>query len=244
MALTERIRTIVDRLRWQDQEFATKLGLSKATLSQRFAKSNWSIDEVISITELTGYSLYWLCQGLGPEKERDVIKAIDELALPMVHHHVLRYFLFSCRTGLRISDVTRLTWEHINEHNITMPMHKNRKRKKKMINMPITEERELLPEYNPKCKTIFDCYADAVTNRLLKDIARDAKIKKKITYHMSRHTFATTFLEGGGSVEVLQDLMDHEDITTTMIYSHMTDKRKREQKEKAFAKHPPQPLTD
>jgi integrase/recombinase XerD len=154
---------------------------------------------------------------------------------PEAHKHVLRYFLFSCRTGLRISDITRLTWEHIHEHNIIMPMYKNRKRKKKMINMPITAERELLPEYNAQTKTIFDCYADAVTNRLLKDIARDAKIKKKITYHMSRHTFATTFLEGGGSVEVLQDLMDHEDIGTTMIYSHMTDKRKREQKEKAFS---------
>jgi len=40
MALTERIRTIVGRLKWQDQELATKLGLSKATLSQRFAKSS------------------------------------------------------------------------------------------------------------------------------------------------------------------------------------------------------------
>lgn len=43
------------------------------------------------------------------------------------------------------------------------------------------------------------------------------------------------YTEGGGSVEVLQDLMDHENISTTMIYSHMTDKRKREQKEKAFS---------
>lgn len=83
MALSERIRQIVERMKWQDQEFAEKLGMSKQTLSQRFSKSNWTMEEIVQITEISGFSIYWICQGLGPEKEIDVISAIEMQALPM-----------------------------------------------------------------------------------------------------------------------------------------------------------------
>lgn len=149
--------------------------------------------------------------------------------------HVLRSFLFSCRTGLRISDIIRVKWEHLQGDRLIMPMHKNRNRKNKMIDIPLTRERELIPPFNPTTPTVFDCYNFALMNRRLKVIGSACGIQKNIEYHMSRHTFATTFLEGGGSVEVLQTLLGHEDINTTMVYVHMTDKRQREQKEKAFA---------
>jgi site-specific recombinase XerD len=83
---------------------------------------------------------------------------------------------------------------------------------------------------------IFHTYADPVTNRLLKEVAIKCGIKKRLTFHISRHTFGTLFLERGGRVEVLKELMGHSDIDTTMVYVHMSDKRKTEQKKEAFDK--------
>ncbi|MNY74644.1 Tyrosine recombinase XerD [compost metagenome] len=47
------------------------------------------------------------------------------------------------------------------------------------------------------------------------------KIQKKVTFHVARHTFATSFLRAGGQVEKLQLLLGHSDINQTMIYSHI-----------------------
>lgn len=77
MSLNERIRAILMRKKWQDQELARKLGMSKAVLSQRFSKSNWTLDEIKSICEWTGYSLQWIVDGYGPELDENLNEAID-----------------------------------------------------------------------------------------------------------------------------------------------------------------------
>jgi integrase/recombinase XerD len=76
---------------------------------------------------------------------------------------------------------------------------------------------------------IFDCYSDPVTNRYLKDIATLLKIPKLITFHTSRHTFATLFLERTNDLASLQKLMGHASITQTMVYAHVSEVKKREQ---------------
>jgi site-specific recombinase XerD len=47
------------------------------------------------------------------------------------------------------------------------------------------------------------------------------KIQKKVSFHVARHTFATSFLRAGGQVEKLQKLLGHSDIKQTMIYVHI-----------------------
>ena len=66
-------------------------------------------------------------------------------------------------------------------------------------------------------------------NAYLKEIAVGCKIKKTLTFHLARHTFATTFLISGGKVEVLQKLLSHSRIDTTMIYVHITRDVERKQ---------------
>ena len=63
----------------------------------------------------------------------------------------------------------------------------------------------------------------------MKDIARICGIKKRVTFHVGRHTFATQFLIIGGKVEVLQKLMGHSKMETTMIYVHIVDTQKEDQ---------------
>ncbi|WP_278035921.1 tyrosine-type recombinase/integrase [Flavobacterium nitratireducens] len=64
-------------------------------------------------------------------------------------------------------------------------------------------------------------YADQHINDELKKIMLILKIHKKVTFHVARHTFATSFLRAGGQVEKLQKLLGHSDISQTMIYVHI-----------------------
>jgi site-specific recombinase XerD len=58
-------------------------------------------------------------------------------------------------------------------------------------------------------------------NRSVQDIAIKLEINKPISFHVGRHTFATSFLRAGGKVEQLQPLLGHSKINTTMIYVHI-----------------------
>lgn len=132
------------------------------------------------------------------------------------HKNILTRFLFSCFTGLRISDVDNLKEENIIADTLAFTSVKTGKFQR--INLNESAKKYIDP------KTIFpEGYTGEYINRQLKDIAKICGIRKNITYHVSRHTFATNFLICGGRVEHLQKILGHSKITDTMIYVHIVD---------------------
>ena len=64
------------------------------------------------------------------------------------------------------------------------------------------------------------------TNRYLKEIAKVAGVNKVVTFHMARHTFATTItLQQGIPIETVSKMLGHASLTTTQIYAKVLDKK-------------------
>jgi integrase/recombinase XerD len=129
---------------------------------------------------------------------------------------ILDRFLFSCFTGLRISDIKAITEDNFIENTIVFTAVKTGKFQR--IPMNISCKKYIHP------KIIFkDDWSEEYINRELKKIATLLGIRKKISFHVARHTFATNFLICGGRVEHLQKILGHSKITDTMIYVHIVE---------------------
>lgn len=145
---------------------------------------------------------------------------------------LLRYFLFSCYTGLRISDVSLITWKNVHDDMLIYIPYKT-KRGNKEVKVPLTIEKKYLPEFQPGTQPLFQTFSHPVTNRYLKKAADRVGIKKNVTFHTARHTFGSLMAEGGHLPET-QKMMGHGSIKTTMEYVHTSSRNIINAKNKRF----------
>lgn len=149
-----------------------------------------------------------------------LINIYETNQLPIYQHKVLEYFLFSCYTGLRFSDIETANSSNISDKMyIYTPIKSINKLKK--VKVPLSDR--AINIVNGKKGLLFDTRCNQKVNVLLKDIAESAEINKHLSFHVARHTFATSFLSLGGKVEVLQKIMGHSKLETTMIYVHILE---------------------
>ncbi|WP_039053684.1 site-specific integrase [Sphingobacterium sp. T2] len=140
---------------------------------------------------------------------------------------VLKAFLFSCFTGLRISDVyeSNKSWM-LSDNFLFFTMYKNRAKKPKTIKIPIAPiAKELISDTFNK---FFQLPTQQEYNRTLKDIARLAGIKKRLTSHVGRHTFGYLFMTSVGDIYALKEILGHSKIETTQRYAHLDEESKLE----------------
>lgn len=167
------------------------------------------------------------------EKELNkLIQYYTSQQFPPNLHQVLQYFLFSCFTGMRLSDVKNFDMEQVKGDFIILNPIKTKRTSNQMVSIPITKpiKRILNDAAKHRLKgKVFEPFADAVTNRMLKKIAEFAGINKEISFHSARHTFATFFLDKTDDLATLQRLLGHSSISQTMVYVHMTERKKVEQ---------------
>lgn len=151
---------------------------------------------------------------LNPEELKKVCGYYFSEWINPTHKLTLGYFLFSCFTGLRLSDVMNLTRKELADEIQFVSV----KTSKDQIISLNKKAKEIIESYEP---LFVDFIHPNTMNEELKHIMKHLGIKKKISFHCARHSFATNFLRMGGKPEKLQILLGHSKITTTMVYVHI-----------------------
>jgi integrase len=144
---------------------------------------------------------------------------------PCSDPEVKRAFLFSCYTGLRVSDVQALTWDNVRNGRIELRVKKTNT--PDWIDLsPIVVK--LLGNPGKQDELVFKLPPDGTIWMRLQTWAATAGITKHISFHVSRHSFATLMLQQTGDLYLVSKLMGHTDIKHTQIYAKIIDGRKRD----------------
>lgn len=146
-----------------------------------------------------------------------------------------RAALFSALTGLRYCDIERLTWLQTEYSEAQGHFIRFRQQKTDGAEtMPISEQAASLlgTPGNPSEKVFAGLKYDTRQNAQLKYWIALAGIRKKITFHCFRHTYATLQLSLGTDLYTVSKMLGHKDISVTQIYAKVMDKAKREAADK------------
>ncbi len=132
--------------------------------------------------------------------------------------------------GLRVSEIVNLKIEHINSEDMLVLIAGAKGKKDRYTNLPesiLPLLRAYYKEYKPKDYLFEGQYGGAYSVRsvqmVFKNALKNAKINKTIGIHGLRHSYATHLIESGADIRFLQELLGHNSIKTTQIYTHVTD---------------------
>lgn len=143
-------------------------------------------------------------------------------------------------SGLRISELVGLTLSdiHLREKYIVVVGKGNKERMVPLGDMAVIALRNYIEKGRPFLSikpgnTLFYNYQGNSISRqslykYIVKLAKDNGIEKEISPHTIRHSFATHLLEGGTDLRIVQELLGHEDISTTQIYTHIDRLRLKE----------------
>lgn len=137
-------------------------------------------------------------------------------------------FIFSCFCGLAYIDVDHLTQENIITLDNRPWIIINRQKTNVQSNIPLLEiPQMILDKYKGKTKDnrLLPVLSNQKINAYLKEIADLCGIKKRLSYHLARHTFATMLLSKGVPIESVSKMLGHTNIKTTQIYARITNKK-------------------
>lgn len=137
-------------------------------------------------------------------------------------------FLFSALTGLRWSDIKALKWENIQHTENGWALKFTQKKTKGAEILPIPEQAVKLlgVARKPEQEVIPDLIYSAWNNIKLREWVISSGIKKKITFHCARHSFATIQLSMNTDIYTVSKLLGHRHLKTTEIYAKVIDKKK------------------
>lgn len=170
---------------------------------------------------------------LAIEEIEAMIAAIDHTHPQGQRNRAIVETLYAC--GLRVSELTGLRISHIYDDGFIRVIGKNDKERiipisdtaRKYIDIYITHDRDQLKKIDPQHRDIVFLNRNGrqltrvMIFTIIKNLAKKAGIEKKVSPHTFRHSFATHLVEGGADLRAVQEMLGHESITTTEIYTHI-----------------------
>jgi integrase len=216
---------------------------NKTTLSQNSAVSYFNkVKATLKQAYKDGILQYDLNAKVKPIKAAETRReylTLDELnklaKTPCNNALLKRAALFSALTGLRFSDIQKMTWgelEYINEQGYFLNF--NQKKTKGVEVLPISEQAYSFtegaenPKDMPQDQPVFEGLKySAYHNKHLFQWIGAAGITKDITFHCFRHTFATLQLFNGTDIYTVSKMLGHKDLKTTQVYAKVVDEAKR-----------------
>lgn len=168
-----------------------------------------------------------------PESKREYL-SIDEIrtliATECSHEIVKRAFMFSCYCGLRLSDVYALKWKDLVRDGDIWRVGIVMKKTATPNYLPLSKQATAwMPERGDAADSdnVFARLPKGqYLNDLIKAWAKEAGLSKHVTFHTSRHTFATMLLTLGADLYTVSKLLGHANVKTTQIYGKIVDQKK------------------
>lgn len=139
-------------------------------------------------------------------------------------------FCFCCLTGLAFTDVQQLKAEHlVADIHGKIWIRKARQKTKNMCNIPLLDEaQKIIDRYreHPYCQThgvLLPVCSNQKMNSYLKELADICGIRKNLSTHCARHTFATLTLASGATIDNVAKMLGHANVNMTRRYAKVLD---------------------
>lgn len=167
------------------------------------------------------------------EKKLPIVLSQDEVqkmfdVCENLKHKVILTLLYSC--GLRVSELINLQWSNIDRSRMIINILNGKGKKDRQVMLPKVVI-PLLEKYWHQYKTktyilggqFSDKYSAKSVSEVLKQLAKKAKINKRVWTHQMRHNCFTHMVEAGIDINLIQKLAGHNNVKTTMMYVQISD---------------------
>jgi len=228
-------------------EYLSKLKYSKATVSRKISSLRTFYKFLYKKNKISNNPMPLISN---PKKDKKLpkflfINEVEELlskpdeSIAGLRDHLVMELLYS--TGLRVSELVNIKLSDINENDKTIRILG--KGSKERIVIYSTVCKDILKKYlqNSRCKIkgsnqtnylILNLKGTKLSTKSVRNIINkyinQSTIKKHISPHTLRHTFATHLLDNGADLKAVQELLGHSDLGSTQIYTHISNERLRE----------------
>lgn len=151
------------------------------------------------------------------------------ISTPIAYREIRRAFAFSCMTGMRFSDIKELTWDKIHDGEpgelsvIRYAIIKTGRAHEIYLD---DQTREWLGER--RRGNVFTLPSQQTVNAAIDKWAKSAGIRKKVRYHVSRHTYGTLALLKLGNLKLVSERMGHTTTAQTEVYARIIDTQRRQ----------------
>ena len=166
------------------------------------------------------------------ELDEEAVKRLSTVTLPPNLGIVRDLFIFAVYTGVSYEDMTLLTQKNIVIGiDKSLWLHYKRVKTGVRVSLPLLEPAlEIINRYDTyhkggkKNQPLFPYVSNQIMNRYLKKVAKLTGVEDRVTYHVARHTFATTItLQHEIPLETVSKMLGHTKITTTQVYARVVD---------------------